>query len=196
MGLSALSYFLENSLTRISWRSFTYVEMSLYPSDPEAALADLGRHYGCAVPPGGQWYLHSPDGKLLKRAESPDASASTSGSSAAQEPADGDETLKDAHILLDTLANAPADIAIVYGTDGHSRAVRIALEIADVLARPLTLPGVSKLLAAARLLMGGEQGARTGELLPHLRAAREASQVAASAVQDWHEDDSGSDWPS
>ena len=81
-------------------------------------------------------------------------------------------------------------------SDGHSRAVRIALEIAGVLARPLTLPGVSKLLAAARLLMGGEQGARAGELLPYLRAAREASRVAASAVQGWQGSDDDSAWPS
>ena len=125
-----------------------------------------------------------------------DAGASASGPSTASASSGNDETLNDAQLLLDTLANAPADIAIVYGTDGHSRAVRIALEIADVLARPLTLPGVSKLLAAARLLMGGEQGARTGELLPHLRAAREASRVAASVVQGWQEGDDGSAWPS
>ena len=111
--------------------------MSLYPSDPQAALADLGRHYGCSGPPGGQWYLRSPNGKLFRRADSSSASASAPGSSAVPEPADDDETLMDAHALLDALANAPADIAIVYGTDGHSRAVRIVLEIADTLARPL-----------------------------------------------------------
>ena len=113
--------------------------MSLDPSDPQTALADLERYYGCTAPPDGQWYLHSPNGKPLRLADSSGA--------------DDDETLKDAHVLLDMIANAPADIAIVYGTDGHSRAVRIALEIADALSRPLTLPGVTKLLAAARILL-------------------------------------------
>ena len=132
--------------------------MSLDPSDLQTALADLERYYGCTAPPGGQWYLHSPSGKPLRRTDLPCTG--------------GDETLKDAHDLLDMIANAPADIAIVYGTDGHSRAVRIALEIADALARPLTLPGVTELLAAARILMDGGQGARSGETLHHLKAAR------------------------
>ena len=106
--------------------------MSLDPSDPQTALADLERYYGCTAPPDGQWYLHSPNGKPLRRAD-------PSGT-------DGDETLKDAHDLLDMIANAPADIAIVYGTDWHSRAVRITLEIAYALACPLTLPFRTPLL--------------------------------------------------
>eukprot|EP00937_MAST-01D_sp_MAST-1D-sp2_P000331 g331.t1 len=149
--------------------------MSLHPDDPQAALAGLAESYGCDVPPGGRWFLRRPGGELL-----------------APTPTEAE----DAHTLLDTLANAPADIAIVYGTDGHSRAVRIALEIADTLARPLALAGVPQLLAAARTLVDGEQGARSGEILQNLRPAREASQAAESAVEGWQEDSNDSDWPS
>ena len=170
--------------------------MSLRPDDPQAALAGLAASYGCTVPPGGQWFLHDPDGELIARSEAAGAGASASGLSTASASSGDDETLNDAQLLLDTLANAPADIAIVYGTDGHSRAVRIGLEIADALARPLTLAGASHLLSAARILMNGEQGARSGEILQHLRSAREASQAAANAVQSWQEDSDDSDWPS
>ena len=169
----------------------------LRPSHPQAALADLSEIYGCEIPAGGQWFLHGPDGTLLKRGNAAGASASTSAPSAVPAPVDDEETLEDAHELLDTIANAPADIAIVYGTDGHSRATRIALEIADALARPLSLPGASKLLAAARILMDGGQGARSGEVLQHLKAARVAAQAAASGVQSWQADNGESaDWPS
>ena len=106
----------------------------LRPSDPQAALADLSESYGCAIPAGGQWFLHGPDGMLLARGNAAGASASTSAPSAVPAPDDDEETLEDAHELLDTIANAPADIAIVYGAGGHSRATRIALGIAGAVA--------------------------------------------------------------
>ena len=87
--------------------------MSLYPSDPQAALADLAESYGCAVPTGGQWFLHGPGGKLLARTKAAGTSASTPESSAAPASDGDEELLEDAHELLDMIANVPADIAIV-----------------------------------------------------------------------------------
>ena len=54
----------------------------------------------------------------------------------------------------------------------------------------------TKLLAAARILMDGGQGARSGEILQHLKAARVAAQAAASDIQSWKEgDDDSACWP-
>ena len=83
--------------------------MSLDPSDPQTALADLERYYGCTAPPDGQWYLHSPNGKPLGRAD-------PSGT-------DGDETLKDAHDLLDMIANAPSFRGDTATLEGRPRGV-------------------------------------------------------------------------
>ena len=116
----------------------------LHPIDPALALAELVKRYGCAVPPGGRWFIRGPGGAPLPRTEVADsATPGASGASAATAaPVPDDEDITDAHSLLDTLAAAPADIAIVYGAGEHSRSIRISLEIADLLARPLTLLGI------------------------------------------------------
>ena len=114
----------------------------LHPIDPALALAELAKRYGCPVPPGGRWFVRDPEGEPVLRVAEPATPGASGASAATAAPVPDDEDITDAHSLLDTLAAAPADIAIVYGAGEHSRSIRISLEIADLLARPLTLLGI------------------------------------------------------